>query len=225
MDTFTEKIHACWLGKAIGGTLGAPFEGLPGPHNLEFYEPVPKEVLPNDDLDLQVAWAHCLLAAKATSVTPALLADAWADHIDFPMDEYGICLRNRAYGLKGQSAGAFDNWFGESMGAPIRSELWACLAPGQPARAAILASADAVCDHSGDGVWAEIFLAALQSAAFTESKTDKLLDGALAFLPESCRVHRAVTDTRFLWSQSRDWQQVRRRIIQKYKGPNFTDVA
>ena len=24
---FRDKVHACWLGKSIGGTMGAPYEG------------------------------------------------------------------------------------------------------------------------------------------------------------------------------------------------------
>ena len=26
-DTIKDKIHACWIGKNIGGTMGAPYEG------------------------------------------------------------------------------------------------------------------------------------------------------------------------------------------------------
>jgi hypothetical protein len=46
---------ACWFGKNIGGTLGAPTEGLRHTHALSFYEPVPvNQAAPNDDLDLQL---------------------------------------------------------------------------------------------------------------------------------------------------------------------------
>ena len=39
--TYRKKVLGCWLGKAVGGTLGAPIEGWDGPHHLEFYDPVP----------------------------------------------------------------------------------------------------------------------------------------------------------------------------------------
>lgn len=221
----TARITACWLGKAIGGTLGGPHEGRPGPLNLAFYDPHPTGILPNDDLDLQVVWLHRLLETQVHEVTPSMLAAAWRRHVMFPFDEYGVCLRNIAYGLEGPALGATDNWFGECMGAAIRSELWACIAPADPERAAGFAWNDAICDHAGDGVWAEIFLAALESAAFGESDRERLLDLALDFLPAESRVKSAVRDTRRWWEQHPHRSFVQSQIHQTYGSDNFTDVA
>ncbi|OAM91265.1 ADP-ribosylglycohydrolase family protein [Termitidicoccus mucosus] len=220
-----ERIRACWLGKNIGGTLGGPHEGKPGLLALDFYNPVPQGVLPNDDLDLQVVWMHHLLQGGHRTATPDILAEAWARHVAFPFDEYGIAHRNHAYGLKGAARGAFDNFFAESMGAAIRSEMWACLAPGEPSRAAALARADAVVDHCGDGVLAEVFHAALQSAAFVEAGRERLLETALAFLPAGSRLKRGLLDTRRWWAETADWREVRARVIARYATGNFTDVV
>lgn len=219
------KIYGCWLGKAIGGTLGGPYEGYAGPLSLSFYDPVPTAVLPNDDLDLQVVWLCYLLNNRCREVTPDLLSEAWRRHVAFPWDEYGICHRNGAYGLKGYELGATDNFFSECMGAAIRSELWACLAPGDPERAAAFAWADAACDHAGEGIWAEVFFAALESAAFAESNPDRLIDQALAFLPRDSRVRDAVSLARASWRKKREWLAVRQDILAAYENPNFTDVA
>lgn len=218
------KIYSCWLGKAIGGTLGVPWEGKAGPHQLRFYDPVPHEPLPNDDLDLQLVWLHHLQATQAREVTPDILAEAWRLYVDFPFDEYAVCLRNQAYGLQGARLGSFDNWWGEGMGAAIRSEIWACLAPGDPARAAAFAWSDAVCDHGGDGVWAEVFLAALEAAAFSSNDVDQLLQVALDFLPDTSRVKRAIELTIRRWEETRDWRQVRADILTQFGHPNFTDA-
>ena len=219
------RIHGCWLGKAIGGTLGTPHEGKPGPLDLSFYDPEPKGILPNDDLDLQLVWLHHLQETGASSVTPKLLSKAWQRYVEFPYDEYAVNLRNAAYGFEDYRLGAFDNWFSECMGAAIRSEMWACLAPGNPERAAAFAWSDAACDHAGDGIWAEIFFAALQSAAFVEADRERLLDSALDFLPASSRVRRAITDTRTWWEQKHDWMAVRTLVLESYGEDNFTDVG
>ena len=61
VETYRRKVMGCWLGKAVGGTLGGPWEGRPLPnHELTFYEPVPQEMLPNDDLDLQIVWLQAI---------------------------------------------------------------------------------------------------------------------------------------------------------------------
>lgn len=219
------KIYACWLGKNIGGTLGGPHEGKPGPLALEFYDPVPEGVLPNDDLDLQLVWLHHLRTSGAREVTPEILGEAWIKHVQFPYDEYAISLRNAARGLTGATRGQTDNYFGEGMGAAIRSEIWACVAPGQPQRAAGFAWADAVNDHCGEGVWAEVFFSALQSAAFGEKNHDVLLNQALDCLPSGSEIARAVALTRDEWEKSGDWRRVRESVLATFGRPNFTHVT
>ena len=53
---YRDRVYACWLGKNIGGTLGAPHECKRYALGLEFYEPLPDKAAANDDLDLQLVW-------------------------------------------------------------------------------------------------------------------------------------------------------------------------
>jgi hypothetical protein len=129
----------CWLGKAVGGTLGMPYEGMDGPFDLDFYDPVPTGMVPNDDLDLQVVWACLLDQLETPRVSRALFSEGWKKHINFPWDEYGVCIRNLREGIEPPLSGSYDNWFINGMGAAIRSEIWACLAPGNPRLAAAYA--------------------------------------------------------------------------------------
>jgi len=57
---YRDRVQACWLGKNIGGTLGAPYEGQMKVLDLEYFDPVPTEAAPNDDLDLQLVWLKML---------------------------------------------------------------------------------------------------------------------------------------------------------------------
>lgn len=227
-DTITDyraRVMGCWLGKAAGGTLGMPFEGQDGPLDVWFYSPVPTEMLPNDDLDLQVLWACVLDKQNPVRVDRHALARAWRENCGFPWDEYGVAKRNLAEGIAPPLSGSFDNWFARGMGAAIRSEVWACLAPGDPALAALYAYEDACVDHAGEGIWAEVFFAALQSAAFSSSDPDALLDGASSALPAESEVRRAVRDARLWWRETRDWRIVRAKILEDYGHENFTDVV
>ena len=219
------KMMGCWLGKAVGGTLGQPYEGVTHELALDFYEPVPTEMIPNDDLDLQVVAAALLDRMEAPAVSRQVLVPMWTDHIGMSPDEYGICKRNLKLGLRPPHTGAYDNWFERGMGAAIRTELWACLSPGEPELAAAYAYEDACLDHAGEGIEAARYLAALQSLAFVESDRDTLLDAAAALLPQDSAVRRAVEDTRRWWAEAGDWQQVRQRVLKHHGHENFTDVA
>ncbi|WP_172582429.1 ADP-ribosylglycohydrolase family protein [Subtercola boreus] len=222
--TVRDKIEGCWLGKAVGGTLGQTFEGLTGPLNADYYHPVPEEMVPNDDLDLQVLYA-CVLSEQQTPVVDRhVLAEAWRDHVEFPWNEYGVGMRNLAEGLQPPHTGSFDNWFTAGEGAAIRSELWACLAPGNPDLAAAYAYEDACFDHAGDGIYAAQFLARLQSLAFIESDPDTLIDGALAGIPADSGITSVVTDTRRWVRENTDWHAVRELIMAAYGSDDFTDV-
>lgn len=220
-----EKILGCWLGKSVGGTLGMPFEGAAGPLQLTEADLHMPEFLPNDDLDLQIVWAHHLRErAAGAAITPDLFSEAWSSHIAFPWDEYGITHRNDKYGIKGALRGSFDNYFGEGMGAAIRSEIWACIAPGDPEKAMALAWNDAAVDHSGEGIWAEVFLASLESRAFVESDIDTLIAASCNDLPSDSKLRHAIEITQEWWERSGDWIKVRGEILKAYPYSNFTHV-
>ena len=211
------RIYACWMGKNAGGTLGAPVEGQPGPHNFDWYPKLQEGGIPNDDLEMQLVW---LDAVKRNNwqINANVLAQAWLTHIGYNWNEYGFAKRNLRWGLLPPLSGAYDNDFwNDCMGSPIRSEIWACLAPASPRLAVRFAFEDAIVDHAGgEGVWGEMFNAALESIVFVKQNLDEALDLALAFIPQDCQIARAVNDTRKWWSELKDWLKVRERIAEKY---------
>ena len=76
-ETYLDKMRGCWLGKAIGGTLGAPFEPTRGAFDVEYYTTDLKNgMLPNDDLDLQLVRLNAAERFGA-SVSAELLAEYW----------------------------------------------------------------------------------------------------------------------------------------------------
>lgn len=58
--TLHDRIYACWIGKNIGGTLGTPYEGSREMHDITGFASKEGEPLPNDDLDLQLAWLRAV---------------------------------------------------------------------------------------------------------------------------------------------------------------------
>lgn len=211
------RTYACWMGKNAGGTLGAPVEGQPGPHNFDWYPKLQEGGIPNDDLEMQLVWLDAVKRAN-WQINSQVLSQAWLTHIGYNWNEYGIAKRNLRWGLLPPLSGAYDNDFwNDCMGSPIRSEIWACLAPASPRIAVRFAFEDAIVDHAGgEGVWGEIFNAALESIVFAKRDLDEALDLALSFIPSDCQTAQAITDTRRWWAELKDWRKVREQIVEKY---------
>ena len=70
-----------------------------------------------------------------------------------------------------------------------------------------------------------MFLAAAESAAFTERNIVKLIYIGLANIPDGSLLHRAVEDTLIWWENTRDMLEVRKKILDKYYSQNWTDVV
>ncbi len=210
---FRDRVYACMLGKNIGGTLGMPFEGAREAHNLTFFTPVPKEPAANDDLDLQLLWLKAL-EDRGPRINACDLGDHWLRYVPVDWNEYGIGKANMRLGLLPPMSGQFRNVWKDSNGAWIRSEIWACVAPGQPALAARYAFEDACVDHgTAEGTWAELFTASLESAAFVEHDRDRLLAIALSYVPKDSLVAKAVRATMDAKKRGLDWKAAREQVI------------
>lgn len=213
LNEYTNKVKGCFCGKNIGGTLGAPFECKRGVWDLEFYTTdMSNGVLPNDDLDLQLVWLNAC-EAYGGNVNSEILADYWIAYIAGDWSEYGACKNNLRAGLLPPFSGMYCNHNKNSCGAFIRSEIWACLMPGNPAKAVRYALEDAICDHSDEGVYAEIFCVAVESAAFVENRTDELIEIGLSYIPEDCAVAKAVKLVRECFEKNMDWKEARHRLL------------
>ena len=71
---YMDKLHACWLGKNIGGTLGMPYEGSHEMHDVKGFKTPKGEPLPNDGLDLQLVWLSALERRGVANVDCNVLA-------------------------------------------------------------------------------------------------------------------------------------------------------
>ena len=224
-DNYFEKVRGCFTGKTVGGTLGMKYEGNTDVHEITYYDPVPTGMLPNDDLDLQVINLECILRT-GFPICRYNLGELWKYHMaDSLPDEYGVSVHNHAMKLYAPLSGQYNNKFTDGMGAAIRSELWACLAPANPTLAAALAREDACTDHDGDGLYAEMFLAALESLAFVKSDLREMIDEALEFVSDNSRLKNGLCDVLSLWDKYCDVMTVRGKFLEKYKVRNFTDVT
>lgn len=107
------------------------------------------------------------------------------------------------------------NPYREWVGAQIRGDLWGWAAPGQPARAASLARRDAVLSHTGNGVHAEMWVAAMVSAAFTETDPAGVVRAGLAVVPFGGRLAGALRFAVEVAEEEAEWESVLDRLHER----------
>jgi ADP-ribosylglycohydrolase len=189
-DRYLDQVLGGWLGKSMGGAIGARFEGYKGWIEIAPEEMFPKEIPPNDDLDLQVLWLK-VLEEKGAALTSDDLAEAWLEGCWYPFNEYGIFRRNWRLGIHPPMSGRFTNQFWETgMGCPIRSEIWGYAFPGAPDLAARYAAMDGTLDHTDQSVGAEMMFAAMASMAFFVPDVRRLTAMFVHYLPQGTPVER-----------------------------------
>lgn len=220
---YYRRVIGCFIGKSVGGTLGMPFEGQERTIGLTYYDPVPTEMLANDDLDFQVVWLESV-RRFGLPVHRRYLAESWMDHIRMVFDEYGVAQRNIRKRLYPPLSGTYDNKFAPAWARSSAASCGRACAREIPRSPQRSHGKTPGVDHWGDGVDAACFWAAVESAAFIEHDPDTLLRTGFRFLPEG-RLRSALTDTASWWVQCRDPLTVRQRIVDKYYVQNFTDVS
>ena len=212
-----DKIHACWIGKNIGGTIGGPYEWRQDILDVKGFSSEKGEPLPNDDLDLQLIWLCAMEEIGPYHLTARELAEYWIAYLPPHWNEYGTGKANLKGGLLPPLCGEYKNekWR-HSNGAWIRSEIWACLAPGCPEIARRYAFEDACIDHGmGEGTVAEQFTATMESLAFFRSDLRGILNDALAAIPEDSRVAKSVKFVMDSYDAGMDWKDVRNGLVEQ----------
>lgn len=84
---YIDKVHACWIGKNIGGTMGAPFEGNTDIQDISGFTTPKGEPLPNDDLDLQLIWLCAMENTGPYTLDANTLGFYWMKNITAAWNE------------------------------------------------------------------------------------------------------------------------------------------
>ena len=211
-----DRIYACWIGKNIGGTMGTPYEGQRQLNDIQGFVTRPGEVLANDDLDLQLVWLRAMDEMGPDAIDSKVLSEYWISFIGPSWNEYGVGKSNLRAGIVPPMSGElYNEEWKHSNGAWIRTEIWACTHPGRPDEAVRLAFEDACVDHGyGEGSYAAVFVAAMESAAFVFNDLRTLIEIGLSKIPEDCLLNRYIRATLKAYDDGKTWQECRTLLLQ-----------
>ncbi|MBE7489967.1 MAG: ADP-ribosylglycohydrolase family protein [Candidatus Omnitrophica bacterium] len=222
-EDYLDKTLGGWIGKSIGGTVGAFYEGDKSWIEIDPRTMFPREVPPNDDLDLQVLWLK-VLEERGASLESSDLAQAWLEGCWYPFNEYGIFRRNWRLGIHPPMSGKFANQHWETgMGCPIRSEIWGYVFPGAPEIAAEFAWKDGTLDHTEQSVGAEQMFSAMAAMAFFETDIISLAHRFKHYLPEGSVIRKLVDCAFDSYAQGLSLRHARERILLTAGNPEACD--
>lgn len=148
----------------------------------------------DDDLNFPLL-GLLLLQRHGKGFTTAELARLWLDELPagrtFTAER--VAYRNLLQGLEPPATATHHNPFREWIGALIRADVHGWTNPGDPAAAAAQAYRDAALTHTGNGVYAALFVAAATAAAATgRADVHTALRAGLAVVPPRSRLAEAV---------------------------------
>ncbi len=213
---YRDRIYAGWMGKSLGGTIGARMENHKTRMSLSREQLWPETIMPNDDMDIQIVWLEAM-QERGIWIDSDDLAEFWQDRCWYNFCEYGVFLQDFQRGIHPPLSGTWNNrFFFESEGCPIRSEIWGLVCPGNPALAAEYARKDAQLDHGGASELCEMFLSAAAAAAFFDDDLDRVIDAGLAVLSADSVVHEMVRQTRRICAQYPRFEDAWRLIVRRY---------
>ncbi|MFD3470967.1 ADP-ribosylglycohydrolase family protein [Streptomyces sp. NPDC058682] len=175
--------------------------------------------MPEDD-DLNYPLLGLLLLQRhGKGFTTADVARLWLDELPagrtFTAER--IAYRNLLLGLEPPVTATHHNPFREWIGALIRADVHGWTNPGDPAAAAAQAYRDAALTHTGNGVYAALFVAAATATAATgRSDVHTALRTGLAFVPPRSRLAEAVRFGIRAAGQEADFDLVVDRLHARY---------
>jgi ADP-ribosylglycohydrolase len=236
---YLEHIYAGVLGKIIGVYLGRPFEGwtyekIMAELGEVWYYVHEKQGVPLIVTDDDISGTFTFLRAlpdfgNDREITPAQIGQTWLNYLIenrtvLWWGGMGNSTEHTAYlrlksGISAPASGSIatnGKVVAEQIGAQIFIDGWAMVAPGDPALAADLARRAASVSHDGEAIYGAQVLAAMESAAFLERDTNKLLDIGVSFIPKDSIIYRLIADLREWHEQIPDWRETRIRIAQQY---------
>lgn len=171
----------------------------------------------DDDLDYTVMNLH-VLERWGQSFTTDDITETWLTHMPFKMTYTAerAAYRNLVNDLKPHESAIHRNPYREWIGAQIRADVWGYVTPGRPELAAALGYRDATLSHVKNGIYGEMFVAAMISAAFATNDVDEIVLAGLSEIPEGSRLAEAVRDVLKWKRQCPTWEEAWNKVMSKY---------
>jgi len=182
---------------------GAPFPFI---ENVRF---MPED----DDMNYTVA-GLALMKKHGCDFSPLDVARFWLEHIPLlrTCTAERVACRNFCHDIAPPQSALYRNPYREWIGAQIRADFFGYACPGKPRRAALLAWRDASISHVKNGIYGEMWAAAMVSAAFATADPVVIIRSGLSQIPIKSRFHEAITEVLDWHRESLSYDEAVKRV-------------
>lgn len=143
---------------------------------------------------------------------------SWLKYLPIACTAEEVALNNLKAGIPALKAAEINNPYCQWIGADIRSDPWAYMAPAYPARAAEYAYRDAYLSHRRNGIYGEMFFSAAQSAAFAVQHPEEALRIGLTEIPKDCSLYKDVEWALAAGKELKNYKDAREAVNERFKG-------
>jgi ADP-ribosylglycohydrolase len=170
----------------------------------------------DDDTDYTILGLH-ILEAHGPQFEPRHVAQEWLMRLPYHKTYTAerVAYRNFVSDLWPPESAVVMNPYREWIGAQIRADGFGYGAAGWPERAADFAWRDASISHTKNGIYGEMFFAALIAACLALDDLHAAIEVALSEIPARCRLAEAVGDM-LAWCGTGTWETTWDQVMAKY---------
>lgn len=174
--------------------------------------------MPEDDDTNYTLIGLKLMETHGYGFLPDDVAETWLTHLPL----FHVCTaervayRNLAASVPPPRSASHRNVYREWIGAQIRADFFGYATPGDPALGAELAWRDACISHVKNGIYGEMFVAAMLSAAAVETGARAVIEAGLSQIPVNCRLAAEVRELAGWVDGGIGWEEVLARIHARY---------
>jgi ADP-ribosylglycohydrolase len=166
-----------------------------------------------------------LLEQYGFSFTSDDLAETWINNLPgmHVMTAERIAYRNIISGILPPESGWRRNPYREWIGAQIRADIYGYVTPGKPELAAELAWRDASLSHFRNGIYGEMFVAAMLAAAAVTDSVEEVIQQGLDQIPQKSRLAEKIKEVKNWKEEGISWELAIDRLHASYDETNFQD--
>lgn len=178
----------------------------------------------DDDINYTIL-GYVVVRKEGAGFTSMDIAQYWCGYLPIFLTctAERAAYRNLVDGITPPHSAVVRNPYREWIGAQIRADYFGYANPGRPERAAEWAWRDASVSHVRNGIYGEMWVAAMLAAAYVERDFAAIIRAGLAQIPARCRLAEDIHKILDAHASGKSWDEVVEMIHAQWDETDWHD--